>query len=130
MNWVHIMDDERNNDFTQIQIYIDEWLDEYDEEIAFLEESWRICSPPKVPKHSIQIVVENGIPRLHSPLLNGNFVWMDGQAHEWDESNSVYIPMATPVPHEWKLPQTYIQCDISDIQSELTPVTLTPVYPS
>ena len=122
MNWANIMEDDKNNDFTQIQIYIDEWLDEYDEEIAFIEESWRICSPPK---HSIQIVVENGIPRLHSPLLIGTFVWMDGQAHEWDESNSVYIPMATPVPQEWKLPQTYIQCDISDIQSELTPV-----YPS
>ena len=85
----------------------EDYIDEYDEEMAFLEESWRICSPPSF-----------------WDVFIGQWVWMDGCPHTWDDMNSVYIPMdeESIVRLELELPRQYTECHINDIVGELVPV--------
>jgi len=104
------------SDWDNMQAIFD-YQEEYMDELAFLEESHRLCSPE------------------YDDF--GCYVHQGGQAMVWDFENSVYIPYGAQVskwPHPYSpplvvdtdLPEQYIPCHIS----ECTPLVKVPVEES
>ena len=82
------------------------WIEEEEDETSFIEESWRIHS----------------LPVDESPCYSPQIVWCDGCAHVWDQTNSVYLPMAEEYRHLYPLPKQYTECHLDDIEGELQEV--------